>query len=154
MQVSHHWKHALMAFPNWYDEACHVAQWTIMQKKRRRKPYLGNQLRPRCSVLEKRILSCKSYSGLQFNSRSSLDSNSFFLLEENNMQQDRIYELWEMSLKPTELMWGLNGSNGVPLHNQWSIVSPKTALISPSLFSLFVFSWCIVVPPAYIRKMI
>lgn len=118
-----------------------------MQKKRRA-PYLGNQLRPRCSVLENKILSCNSYSGLQFNSRSSLDSNSLFLLEENDIQQDRIYELWKICLEPTEPMFGLNGSNGVRLKINYPF-GLKNALISP--LSFLFFNWCSVVLPAYLK---
>lgn len=57
----------------------------ITKKQKRKTAYLGNQLRPRCSVLEKRILSYRSYRGLHCSSRSSLESSSFFLLVRQHM---------------------------------------------------------------------
>lgn len=60
-------------------------------KRFKMQTYLGNQFNPRCSVLEYNILSSISQSGLHGNSKSSLDSSSFFLIKE--IQHFRIKHL-------------------------------------------------------------
>lgn len=79
-------------------------------QQKRAEPYLGNQLSPRCSVLEKRILSCSSYSGLQFNSRSSLDSNSLFLLSVTLTDKNKHTHTSELIIKPYTMPVILNSA--------------------------------------------